>query len=254
MKRLAIRVGRLLVAVYAGLCGILFASQRSLIYFPTPNRAADESTAWLEVPGATLRIAERPRPGAKALIYFGGNAEDVSLTLPEFAARVPDRALFMMHYRGYGGSMGRPSEAALHADAAALFDEVRKTHPEIAVVGRSLGTGIAVRLAATRPVDRLVLVTPFDSILNVARHRFPMIPVGWLLADRYESDRVAAQVTAPTLVIEAENDELIPARHTRALLAAFRPGIASLVSIAGTGHNTVSSSPDFMAAITRFLR
>jgi len=93
--------------VYAGLCLIFFFFQRSFIYMPTPATAAHAGAVALEVPGATLRVSCRPMEGTKALVYFGGNAEDVAFTLPELAAAFPDRAIYCLHYRGYSGSSGR---------------------------------------------------------------------------------------------------------------------------------------------------
>jgi uncharacterized protein len=169
----------------------------------------------------------------------------VSWSAGELEAAFPDRDLYLMHYRGYGSSSGRPSEAALFADALALFDLVRATHQDVVVVGRSLGSGVAVYLASRRPVSRLVLVAPFDSVLAVAARAFWFVPMRWLLRDRFESAQYAAGVTAPTTIIAAEHDVQIPRSHTDALLRRFRPGIATLTVIAGVGHNTISSSPDY---------
>lgn len=252
MKRAAFVLGRVCVAAYAGVCGLLFAFQRSLLFYPVPA-SGNVSTTALDVPGATLRIATRPREGERAILYFGGNAEDVSQTVPELAAAFPDRAIFAPHYRGYGGSGGRPSERALHADAAAAFDLVAATHPEIDVISRSLGSAVAVRLAATRPVRRLVLITPFDSILALARRLFPFLPVRLLLADPFESIKDAPQVAVPTLVITAGADVVVPPPHTRRLLDAFREGIAVEIAYPRAGHDDVSFSPGFFAAIRRFL-
>jgi pimeloyl-ACP methyl ester carboxylesterase len=150
-----------------------------------------------------------------------------------------------MHYRGYGGSTGRPTEAALFADSLALFDHVSADHPRITVVGRSLGSGVAAYLASRRPVSRLVLVTPFDSVLEIAARSFWFVPVRWLLRDRFESTNYAPAITAPTTIIVAEHDVEVPRRHAEALFRLFRPGVATLHVIAGTGHNTISSSPDY---------
>lgn len=110
---------------YGGLCLVMFLHQRSFIYFPTP--AADPTNQLeLRVEGTRVLVAERPRPGPRALIYFGGNAEDVSLTRAELAALLPDTSLFLLHYRGYGGSEGTPSEAAIRADAQALYAHVNE--------------------------------------------------------------------------------------------------------------------------------
>ncbi|HCS44884.1 MAG TPA: hypothetical protein DIW52_19010, partial [Pseudomonas sp.] len=159
MSRTLVYLVVIVTALYLVLCVALFVFQRALIYFPQP-RAIDASAALLtlSVDDARVLVSVRPRDGAKALIYFGGNAEDVSRNLPGFAQAFPDHALYLMHYRGYGGSSGSPSEEAIQRDAVALFDQVYATHPHIAVVGRSLGSGVAVRLASLRPAARLVLI------------------------------------------------------------------------------------------------
>lgn len=233
-------VGALLV--YLALCLLLFVAQRGLIYFPHPPSGGAHATTTLAVDGASLRIATVMQPGPRALVYFGGNAEDVGFSLPELRAAFPEHALYLMHYRGYGGSTGRPSEAALFADGLALFDRVRAEHAEVIVVGRSLGSGVAVHVAARRPVARLVLVTPYDSVEAIAAGRFPVFPVRWLLRDKFESWRDAPRIEAPTLLIAAERDEVIPRVHTETLLKHFRAGVATLEVLAGTGHNTVSGA------------
>ena len=253
MRRAAIVAGRVLVAVYAGLCVVLFAVQRSLIFHPVPA-SGEVPTTSLAVPGAVLRVATHRREGPRAILYCGGNAEDVSWAVREFAEAFPDRAIYAMHYRGYGGSTGRPSEHAIHADAAAVFNDVHARHAEVDVIGRSLGSAVATRLAATKPVRRVVLVTPFDSILALAGRFFPFLPVRLLLADRFESVRDAPQVTVPTLVITAGADEIVPTGHTSRLVAAFRPGIVTERDFPGTGHNGVSASPSYLEAIAAFLR
>jgi hypothetical protein len=130
--------------------------------------------------------------------------------------------------------------------ALALFDKVHAAHPNIVLVGRSLGSGVAVQLASRRPVTRLVLVTPYDSLQELAAGQFPWFPVRWLLQDRFESWQYAPQVAAPTLLIAAEHDEVIPRASTEALYTRFRSGIAAFKVIAGTGHNTISQSPDYL--------
>ena len=108
------------IGVYAGLCLVFLVFQRSFIYRPTPVTPAQARAFTLEVPGARVRISSRPHDGPGALVYFGGNAEDVAFTVPELAEAFPDRAIYGMHYRGYGGSSGRPAETALRSDARAL--------------------------------------------------------------------------------------------------------------------------------------
>ncbi len=241
----------LLALAWLGLCLLLFLLQRSLIYFPVPPGSADASSGfWLETAEARLRISARRQPaGAPAIVYFGGNAEDVAWTLPDLSAQFPDHALFLMHYRGYGGSSGRPSEAALVADALALFDEVHRQHPEVVVMGRSLGSGVAVQLAAQRPVQRLVLVTPFDSLRAVAQRHYPWVPVGWLLRDRFESDQLAPALRLPTRLIVAGRDEVIDPSHARRLFETFAPGVARLDEVPQAGHNDISLHPVYTALL-----
>ena len=116
-------VGSLLL--YAAACLLLYLFQRSLLYFPQPARVLAPALA-LSVPGAELQVSVRVQAGPRAVLYFGGNAEDVSSSLAELAANFPEHAVYAMHYRGYGGSTGKPTEAALHGDAIALFDRVAR--------------------------------------------------------------------------------------------------------------------------------
>lgn len=242
---------------YLGLCGALFLQQRSLLYFPQPRsgEAAGELLA-LPIadgpPGSRVLVTVRRRPGPKALLYFGGNAEAVAGQLPLLEAAFPEHSLYLMHYRGYGGSSGQPSEQALFSDALALFDQVRADQAWIEVLGRSLGSGVAVHLAARRPVARLVLVTPFDSIEAVAARQFPLVPVALLLRDKYRSWADAPRVDAPTLLIAAERDEVIPRANTDALLSHFRPGVASLVVLPVDGHNAVEGSSRYIPLLREF--
>jgi len=241
------------LAFYALACLGLFLGQRSFIYYPPPVAAFPAPvTTSLAVPGAVLKISERPLAGRRALIYLGGNAEDVTASLPTLDKAFPGHALYLLHYRGYAGSTGTPSEQALVDDAVLLFDRVAASHPEVEVVGRSLGTGVAVQLASRRPVKKLVLVTPFDSIVDLAVQQFPVFPVRWLLQDRYESGRYAQQLRVPTLVLVAERDEIIPAWSTLRLLSRFAPGVATEKVIPEAGHNTISESPAYVPALRAF--
>jgi pimeloyl-ACP methyl ester carboxylesterase len=228
--------------------------QRSLIYYPQPGAAeGPDGTLTFPVHGATLHVSVRTHAPPKALIYFGGNAEDVSLSLPAFSSAFPDRALFLLHYRGYGGSSGKPSEEAIQSDALALFDRVHLEYSDIAVIGRSLGSGVATRLASRRPASSLVLVTPYDSIQELAARQFPFLPIRWLLTDKFESWRYAPAIRAPTLLLAAANDEVIPRSSTERLYGAFSPGVASLKFIPETAHNTISNSALYMEEIRAAL-
>lgn len=242
---------RCVVLAWLGLCGVLFFLQRSFIYFPQP-RFGDYRGETISLPRRTERVlvCTRLREGDRALIYFGGNAEDVSLNMPSFSEGLADRSLYLLNYRGYGGSSGKPAQDALFADGLALFDEAHSRYKDIEVAGRSLGSGIAVYVASVRPVKRLILVTPYNSIEELAVRQFPWLPVRWLLRDKYESWRYAPSVNAPTLIIAAEHDEVVPRASTDLLRSHFKSGIASMVVLAGTGHNTISDSDRYLPLLS----
>jgi pimeloyl-ACP methyl ester carboxylesterase len=242
------------VAVYGMLCAWMYATQSAQIYYPTPPSAAPGAQVlWVESSGERIKVWVVSRPGPKALLYFGGNAEDVALNIDVFADAIPDRSLFFVNYRGYGGSSGRPSEDGLVADALAVFDHVRGHHSQIAVMGRSLGSGVAMQLAAERPVERLVLVAAFDSLVNVARKYFWWLPVDLLLRDRYESARHARAVTAPALLLIAGEDEIIPRARSEALARAFAPGQVQVVIVPAVGHNTLDLADAYLSTVGEFL-
>jgi pimeloyl-ACP methyl ester carboxylesterase len=247
MPRVIIIGLSLAAIVYLALCIALFLAQRSFIYYPQPKSTSDDGPPLtLNIDGEQILVATRFRTGAEAVIYFGGNAEDVSRSLATLEAAFPDRSLYALHYRGYGGSTGKPSEKAIIADALALYDRVHVDHPRIVLIGRSLGSGVAIHVASKRPTERLVLVTPYDSILRLAANQFPFFPIRLLLLDKYESSRYAPQITAPTQLIAAQNDEVIPFESTESLFSQFPPGRAILTAIPGVGHNTVSESTDYV--------
>lgn len=250
MLRILISLLALAAILYLLACLLLFVFQRSLIYFPQP-RSMGSATTVLELsePDAKVLVSVRLHTGPNALIYFGGNAEDVSLNLLPFSQAFPDQALYLLHYRGFGGSAGSPSEAAIEQDALALFDKVHTEHHHITVVGRSLGTGVAMRLASERPISRLILITPYNSLLGLAESRLSFFPVKWLLKDKYESWRYASLITVPTLLIAAEHDEIVPRTSTEQLYAQFSTGVASLQVIPDKGHNSISDSPQYLKVL-----
>jgi pimeloyl-ACP methyl ester carboxylesterase len=239
-----------LLLIYLGLCGVMYLFQRSMIYFPTAARSLDAQTFTLPVGQERILVTSREQEGPEAVLYFGGNAEDVSYGLDEFSHAFPGQSIYLMHYRGYGGSTGSPSETALIGDALALYDHVARRHPKVSIIGRSLGSGIAVRVASTRAVARLVLITPFDSLSAVAAHHYPYFPIRWLLRDRFESWRHAGLVTAPTLIIAAGRDEIVPLQHAKALQTHFKDGVAKLAVIPHAGHNDISEAAEYLSLLS----
>jgi pimeloyl-ACP methyl ester carboxylesterase len=247
MSRTLMSLVALIVAVYLVLCAALFFFQRSLIYFPQPNAVTSaDSQLTLSMPDAQVSVITRERVGPRALIYFGGNAEDVSHNLPEFAEAFLDYAVYLLNYRGFGGSSGSPSEAAIAEDALALFDQVYASHTQVSLIGRSLGSGVAVRLASQRPVQNLILVTPYNSLEEIAARQYPWVPVKWLLKDRFESGKYAAHIRVPTLLLAASDDEVIPRASTQRLLENFPQGVAVLRVVPDSGHNSISDRKQYL--------
>ena len=236
--------------LYLAACAFLYFQQPQLLYFPQAARGREVPALPLRAKGPRVLVSTRELAGPQAVLYFGGNAEDVSSSLPLLTRAFPHRALYLLHYRGYGGSEGRPSEAALVADARELFDQVHAKHAQVTVIGRSLGSGVAVRLASERPVARLVLVTPYDSIVGIAAEQYPFMPVSLLMTDRYDSYLYAPRVRAPTHLIAAGDDRIIPRASTERLLRRFAPGVARMHVLPGAGHNSISQDPAYLALLS----
>jgi uncharacterized protein len=242
-RRVVLALGVCLLLGYGAVCATLFVKQRSLIYFPHAHSPLGQSgTQMLQVDGTPVYFANREHAGPKAVVYFAGNGDDAALALPLLAQTFPGHALYLLHYRSYGGTPGQPTEAALTADAVALFDKAYAQHRDVVVVGRSLGTGLAVQVASQRPVARLVLITPYAGLTDMAAQRYPFVPVNVLMQDTYQSKNYAPQISAPALLVAAQNDAVIPLSSTQALFAAFRPGVAQLKIIANVDHGSIVTS------------
>jgi pimeloyl-ACP methyl ester carboxylesterase len=156
-------------------------------------------------------------------------------------------------YRGFGGNPGTPSQSDLFDDALRLEQFVKAKHVRVDVLGRSLGTGVSVYVASKRRIDKLVLVTPYDSIANVAADKYPIFPVRWLLKDKYESVNYAPDVNAKIKIIVAGSDAVIPPKHALQLAQKFTQK-PMLETILHEGHNSISSSSQYENAVCGFLR
>lgn len=241
----------LLLAGYALICLLLYLAQRSMIYHPQPRSQLSVAVLDLRHAGVVLKVSHLPRKASHAVLYFGGNAEDVSASVPQLSLAFPDAAIYALHYRAFGGSEGQPSEQALFADALALHAMAQSQHSHIIVVGRSLGSGVASYLGSQRPAERLILITPFSSIADIASSQFPWIPVRMLLHDHFDSVQYVAQTRAPVRIISALHDEVIPAWSTQRLFEAIPPALRTQHVIHGVGHNDISESAQYMLLLQK---
>ncbi|MBB5876237.1 alpha/beta fold hydrolase [Xanthomonas sp. 3498] len=257
MLRYAAIALAILAIAYLSVCALLYRGQRDLLYFPQGTRVAPAQTDFALRRGADVQVRGwQVTPGRdKVLLYFGGNAEDLRSARAQLQAALPGHSLYLLAYRGYGASDGTPSETALVGDALALYDHVRAAQPQaqIAVLGRSLGSGVASQLAARRAVSRLALVTPFDSLVSAAQAHYPWVPVRWLLRDRYDSATALRGYRGPLLVLRAGHDQVVPPASTDALLKAL-PQRPTVVAFAQADHNDISDDPGYVQALQAFLR
>ena len=201
-------------------------------------------------------IKNASRPSLRLLFYYGGNAEELSRILEE-SGKFGDRSLVLVNYRGYGRSDGKPGEEALQRDALEIFDMITRRPDvdadDVVLMGRSLGTAIAVNVAAHRSHAGVILVSPFDSMTNVAKRHYPIIPVGLLLRHRFESFRLAPAIKSPVLILAADDDSIVPKSHSRSL-AGYWGGKVDFCEIGKSGHNTLNFSPMYWIAIQNFLK
>jgi hypothetical protein len=268
--RLAVAESGLLVSVLQitgvvviGFPLLMYLAQDSLIFHPQQlaeprrvqlaQRAATESLFIEAADGTRLHAWHvKGAPGSSLMMYFGGNAEEVSWMLDDAARRTPEVSWLLVDYRGYGASGGSPSEKALTGDAVRWYDQMASQYKNIYTFGRSLGGGVAVHLAAERPLSGVVLVAPFDSLVEVAKHYYPFLPVNWMLKHRFDSVALAPKITVPLLCIVATRDEIIPAVHSKRLYDAWG-GPKRWIGLEGAGHNSTDDATNYWPSIVAFL-
>ena len=209
---------------YCGVLALMYVFQRTLMYFPDPARVSPAAAGLPQAEEVTFNSDDgetllawhvAPRGDKPVVIYFQGNAEGLKPRVGRFTWLTADgNGLLALCYRGYGGSTGRPSEQGLIRDGRAAYDFVRTRDPgkRIVLFGESLGTGVALALAAEREVAGIILDAPYTSAAEVGAAAYPFAPVRWLIKDSFHSDERIARVHAPLLVLHGERDVVIPIR------------------------------------------
>jgi len=255
MKSLLISSLSILILVYTGFGLLLYLRQNSFVYFPTPeqNHAGVESTQF-QINGEVLNGFVLNPGQSSATLYFGGNSEEIGFNAPIYGPALSHTSVYLLNYRGYGGSSGEPSETALFADALGLYDLLKKQHQNISVIGRSLGSGVAAHLAAHRAIDKLILVTPYDSIEHLAQDNYPFYPITLMLKDKYQTIDIVDEIEAPTLILIAAQDELIAPSYSHRLAAAFPAKQIQVETLHGAEHGNIPDHPQFQPLVRRFFQ
>ena len=260
----------LAVALFALLLFLIWLGQRRMIYFPssdvyTPAQvglARAEEVSFTTDDGLTLGAWFVPplTGGSRiTIIVFNGNAGNRAYRA-DLAARLSEAgfATLLFDYRGYGGNPGSPSEDGLRLDALAvrryLLSRPGVDSTRIVYFGESLGTAVATKLAVVHRPRALILRSPFTSLVAAGQHHYPILPVNWLLRDRYASVDSIGRVGCPVLVIAADHDSVVPTTLSRQLFAATAEP-KQLVIVEGTDHNDeeLLAGPRVIGAVRMFL-
>jgi fermentation-respiration switch protein FrsA (DUF1100 family) len=238
----------IVVVGYAVLLAAMFLLQRSMMYFPDTTRRAPTSVGLLRATEVELTTSDGerltawhapPAEGQPVVMYFQGNGGGLDLRAGRFGKLLATGAgLLALNYRGYGGSTGKPTEHGLLRDAAAAYAFAARKHDpgHIVVWGESLGTGVAVALAAEQPVARVVLESPYTSTADIAAAIYPFIPVRWLMHDQFRSDQRIGRVNVPVLVVHGARDITIPLRFAERLFHMISAP-KRMVVLPQAGHN-----------------
>jgi len=252
------------VLIYLALLVAIYLLQRHLLYHPNRTQAspAEVGLSGVEVlnlatqPGEKLVAWYSPAQGEKpTILFFHGNAGDIAGRSERFAYyQDAGFGVMFLSYRGYGASTGSPTEAGLVADANAAYDWLVKQNispSRIVLVGESLGTGVAVQLAARKPVGAIALEAPFTSTADVARLSYWWLPVGLLMKDQFKSIDFLKDVHVPLLVMHGTDDRLIPVEMGKALYAAANEP-KEFVALANGTHGSIFSEQVWQREIDYF--
>ncbi|MGB6535579.1 MAG: alpha/beta fold hydrolase [Xanthobacteraceae bacterium] len=251
------------LCIYVGVAAVLYVRQRSLMYFPeaihtTPAQAGLPEAA--EVPltssdGAHITAwYAAPHDGKPVIVFFHGNSGALRDSVARFRKLIgAGIGLVGLEYRGFGGNPGNPTERGLIADGEAAYGFAASRYPagQIVLWGQSLGSAVAVAVAARHPVDRLILEAPFTSAAAVAHIRYWYLPVRLLMKDQFHSDRRIGKVKAPLLILHGVHDRVVPyAMGKRMFELANNP--KHIVRFLDGGHDNLDAN-GALYAVAEFL-
>jgi hypothetical protein len=249
------------LVAYGAILLLMYVGQRAMMYFPDRAHIAPAQAGLARATEEVLATADGEkvivwhvpaRDGKPVVLYFHGNGGSLAYRVGRFRALTEDgTGLVALSYRGYGGSTGSPTEDGLLDDARATYAFAAARYPaeRIALWGESLGTGVAIALAAERPVSRIVLEAPFTSAADIGASVYFFLPVRLLMKDQFRSDQRIARVTAPILILHGTHDNVVPIRFGERLYAMIR-GPKRFVRIDDGGHEGLDTRGALKEAMT----
>lgn len=240
----------------------LYLQQERMIFLVPPiDRTAysEFRENQIEIQQAEQRLSGwkvmREQNAEKTVLYFGGNAEDVVYMNYE-ARHFRIKQLFAFNYPGYGKSSGKPSQQSIYEAALRVYDRLLSDYQlepkELVIMGRSLGSAVATYVAAKRKASGLILITPFDSMENIAANHYRLFPVRLLLKHRFATIDHIANVESEVLMLAAEQDEIVARENLMRLQAAIRQK-NRVIQYANVGHNDIQAHPAYYRDINRFI-
>jgi len=253
-----IRIALLLFLAWSGAVVWMWVRQEAYLFLPNHYEVLEdfERYRWdRQIDGITHQGWFLDKGAEKTVIYHGGNAEDLAGHCDVLFDGLEVNAL-LVNYRGYGQSEGKPGEKEMVSDAVEIFDlfcEEKGVDPsDVYLMGRSLGSGVAVQVAVARPqAAGAILVTPYESIAAIAKFQYPWLPIERMLRHPFRSIDYAPEMEMPALVLLAEFDEVIPIETGRKLGEAWG-GEKEILTIPA-GHNDLNEHPTYFEAINRFI-
>ena len=255
-----------IISFYIIVSIFLYFAQSSFIFFPRKIEAHQNSfLKQFENQSITFIhndvslhgwfIQQETNLNKPLIIYYGGNAEEVSQNLHDLK-KFGDCSILFVNYRGYGKSEGRPGQDILFSDALFIFDQITSNYniepSNIFLMGRSLGSAVAVYVGSKRLVKGIILVTPFDNLVNVARKYYPIFPIKLLLRHPFHSDEIAPYIIYPMLTLIGAEDQIISNDFSLNLVELWK-GPSEYLIIKNTGHNTITFTSEYWQAIQSFL-
>lgn len=263
-KKAAIRTFVIIATLYLIVCGYLYFEQESILFFPEKlgkNYTFDYRENFEELniktsDGILLNGLLFKADSSKGLVfYLHGNAGSLG-TWGGVAQTYVDLSydVFIPDYRGYGKSDGEiTSEETFFSDVQLLYDEMKKkyTESEIIVLGYSIGTGPAAKIASVNKPKMLILQAPYFSLTDMMRHEYPIIPT-FLLKYKFATNEFVSKCSMPIVIFHGDADQIICYESSVQLIGICKPG-DTLITLKGQGHNGMTDNANYRSALGKIL-